>query len=53
MYSGEWRVAGLNSYAGVYVTGIFVGAFAFSIGFDTGVTKFWDTWNKGVSAFWS
>ena len=34
--------------AGVYVTSIFVGAFAFSIGFDTGVTKFWDTWNKGV-----
>lgn len=35
---------------GVYVSTIFVGAFAFGVGFDIGVTKFWDTWNKGVSA---
>ncbi len=27
---------------------IFAGAFAFSVGFDIGITKFWDTWNKGV-----
>ncbi|KAI0047317.1 ubiquinol-cytochrome C reductase [Auriscalpium vulgare] len=31
----------------VYVTTIFTGAFAFGIGFDTGVTKFWDSWNRG------
>ncbi|KAI0676950.1 ubiquinol-cytochrome C reductase UQCRX/QCR9-like protein [Trametes maxima] len=31
----------------VYVPTIFAGAFAFSIGFDLGVTQFWDTWNKG------
>ncbi|OSC98724.1 ubiquinol-cytochrome C reductase UQCRX/QCR9-like protein [Trametes coccinea BRFM310] len=31
----------------VFVPTIFVGAFAFSIGFDVGITKFWDTWNKG------
>ncbi|KAI0723027.1 ubiquinol-cytochrome C reductase [Earliella scabrosa] len=31
----------------VFVPTIFAGAFAFSIGFDVGVTKFWDTWNKG------
>jgi len=34
---------------GVYVTSIFAGAFAFSIGFDVGVTNFWDSWNRGVS----
>lgn len=34
---------------GVYVTSIFAGAFAFGIGFDVGVTSFWDNWNKGVS----
>ncbi|EIM88200.1 uncharacterized protein STEHIDRAFT_155556 [Stereum hirsutum FP-91666 SS1] len=32
----------------VYVSTIFVGAFAFGVGFDVGVTKLWDTWNKGV-----
>ncbi|KAI0316979.1 ubiquinol-cytochrome C reductase UQCRX QCR9-like protein [Amylostereum chailletii] len=31
----------------VYVSSIFVGAFAFGIGFDVGVTKFWDSWNRG------
>jgi len=31
----------------VYVTSIFAGAFAFSIGFDMGVNAFWDKWNKG------
>ncbi|KAI0751480.1 ubiquinol-cytochrome C reductase UQCRX/QCR9-like protein [Daedaleopsis nitida] len=31
----------------VFVPTIFAGAFAFSIGFDLGVTKFWDTRNKG------
>lgn len=34
---------------GVYVTTIFAGAFAFGIGFDVGITKFWDKWNEGVS----
>ncbi|TFK27055.1 ubiquinol-cytochrome C reductase [Coprinopsis marcescibilis] len=31
----------------VFVTTVFVGAFTFGIGFDTGVTKFYDHWNKG------
>ncbi|KAI0688559.1 ubiquinol-cytochrome C reductase [Cytidiella melzeri] len=31
----------------VYVTSIFAGAFAFGIGFDVGVTSFWDKWNQG------
>ncbi|EGO27304.1 subunit 9 of the ubiquinol cytochrome-c reductase complex, QCR9 [Serpula lacrymans var. lacrymans S7.9] len=31
----------------VYVTAIFVGAFSFGVGFDVGVTSFWDRWNKG------
>jgi len=31
----------------VYVTSIFAGAFAFSIGFDVAVTKVWDSWNRG------
>ncbi|KAH8106286.1 ubiquinol-cytochrome C reductase UQCRX/QCR9-like protein [Cristinia sonorae] len=31
----------------VYVTSIFAGAFAFSIGFDVGLTSLWDNWNKG------
>ncbi|KAI0068975.1 hypothetical protein BV25DRAFT_1986524 [Artomyces pyxidatus] len=35
------------SSTGIYVTTIFAGAFTFGIGFDAGVTKFWDTWNKG------
>ena len=33
----------------VYVASIFAGAFTFGIGFDVGVTSFWDSWNKGVS----
>jgi len=33
----------------VYVSSIFAGAFAFGIGFDLGVSSFWDRWNKGVS----
>jgi hypothetical protein len=35
------------------VTTIFGGAFAFAIGFDVGVSKFWDHWNRGVSLFQS
>ncbi len=35
---------------GVYVTSIFVGAFAFGIGFDVAVSRFWDNWNRGVCA---
>ncbi|KAL5334224.1 ubiquinol-cytochrome C reductase [Aspergillus crustosus] len=31
----------------VYLTSIFVGAFAFEIAFDTSTNKIWDTWNKG------
>ncbi|KAF9008719.1 cytochrome b-c1 complex subunit 9 [Cyathus striatus] len=31
----------------VFVGSIFAGAFAFSIGFDLGVTAFYDRWNKG------
>lgn len=34
--------------AGVYVTTIFAGAFAFGVGFDLGVSAFYDRWNKGV-----
>ena len=33
---------------GVYVTSIFVGAFAFGVGFDVAVSKLWDNWNRGV-----
>jgi hypothetical protein len=35
-------------HAGVFVGTIFAGAFAFGIGFDIGVTKFYDYWNRGV-----
>ncbi|RDB23154.1 Cytochrome b-c1 complex subunit 9 [Hypsizygus marmoreus] len=31
----------------VYVTAIFASAFAFGVGFDVGVTAFYDKWNKG------
>ncbi|KAJ3867847.1 ubiquinol-cytochrome C reductase [Lentinula novae-zelandiae] len=31
----------------VYVGSVFAAAFAFGIGFDSGVTAFWDSWNKG------
>ncbi|KAH7931291.1 ubiquinol-cytochrome C reductase, partial [Leucogyrophana mollusca] len=31
----------------VYVSTIFLTAFAFGVGFDVGVTSFWDRWNKG------
>ncbi|KAI0332500.1 ubiquinol-cytochrome C reductase UQCRX/QCR9-like protein [Cubamyces sp. BRFM 1775] len=31
----------------VFVPTIFAGAFAFSIGFDLGISQVWDTWNKG------
>jgi len=31
----------------VYVSTIFAGAFAFGVGFDLGISKFWDTWNRG------
>ncbi|PPQ69388.1 hypothetical protein CVT24_001657 [Panaeolus cyanescens] len=31
----------------VFVGTVFAGAFAFGIGFDVGVTKFYDAWNKG------
>lgn len=36
--------------AGVFVPTVFAGAFAFGVGFDIGVTSFWDRWNKGVRA---
>jgi len=35
---------------GVFVTSIFAGAFAFSVGFDVAVNSFWDRWNQGVSS---
>ena len=35
--------------AGVFVTSVFAGAFAFGIGFDIGVNSLWDRLNKGVS----
>ncbi|KAF7790113.1 hypothetical protein EIP86_001065 [Pleurotus ostreatoroseus] len=31
----------------IYVSTIFAGAFAFGVGFDIGVTAFWDRWNQG------
>ncbi|KIK65512.1 hypothetical protein GYMLUDRAFT_240037 [Collybiopsis luxurians FD-317 M1] len=31
----------------VYVASVFTTAFAFGLGFDSGVTAFWDSWNKG------
>ncbi|KAL5530596.1 QCR9 [Sanghuangporus sanghuang] len=31
----------------VFVSSVFVGAFAFSIGFDVGINAFWDRWNQG------
>lgn len=31
----------------VFVASTFVGAFAFGIGYDQGVTALWDWWNKG------
>ncbi|KAJ7904275.1 ubiquinol-cytochrome C reductase [Mycena olivaceomarginata] len=31
----------------IFVPTIFAGAFAFGIGFDIGVTAFFDHWNKG------
>ncbi|KAF8076144.1 cytochrome b-c1 complex subunit 9 [Lyophyllum atratum] len=31
----------------VFVTTVFAGAFAFGIGFDVAVTKFYDRWNQG------
>ena len=38
----------LLTLIGVYVTSIFVGAFAFGVGFDVAVSNFWDNWNRGV-----
>ncbi len=37
-----------SCFLGVFVGTIFAGAFAFGIGFDIGVTKFYDYWNRGV-----
>ncbi|KAJ7086650.1 ubiquinol-cytochrome C reductase [Mycena epipterygia] len=31
----------------VFVASIFAGAFVFGVGFDSGVTTFYDRWNKG------
>jgi len=31
----------------VFVTSIFAGSFAFAVGFDAGITSFWDSWNQG------
>ncbi|KAJ3563394.1 hypothetical protein NP233_g8968 [Leucocoprinus birnbaumii] len=36
-----------HSPAGVFVGTVFAGAFAFGIGFDLGVTSFWERYNKG------
>jgi ubiquinol-cytochrome c reductase subunit 9 len=36
----------------VFVSTIFVGAFAFGVGFDAGITSFWDRWNKGVRGYY-
>lgn len=33
------------------MSAIFAGAFAFGIGFDVGVTAFYDRWNKGVRSY--
>lgn len=35
-------------WLGVFVTSIFAGTFAFTVGFDQGLDRFWDRWNKGV-----
>lgn len=35
--------------AGVFVSSVFVGAFAFGVGFDIGINSLWDRVNKGVS----
>lgn len=35
--------------AGVFVSSVFVGAFAFGVGFDIGISSLWDRVNKGVS----
>ncbi|KAJ7781496.1 ubiquinol-cytochrome C reductase [Mycena metata] len=31
----------------VFFSTVFAGAFVFGIGFDTGVTAFYDRWNRG------
>ncbi|KAJ6599310.1 ubiquinol-cytochrome C reductase UQCRX/QCR9-like protein [Mycena vulgaris] len=31
----------------VFVASVFAGAFVFGVGFDAGVTTFYDRWNKG------
>ncbi|KAF8351119.1 cytochrome b-c1 complex subunit 9 [Amanita rubescens] len=31
----------------VFVATAFAGAFAFGIGYDLGITAFWDRWNQG------
>ncbi|EJD01016.1 ubiquinol-cytochrome C reductase [Fomitiporia mediterranea MF3/22] len=31
----------------VFVSSVFVGAFAFTMAFDTGINAFWDRWNQG------
>lgn len=41
----------VNCSLGVFVGTAFAGAFLFGIGFDVGVTSFWDRWNKGVRLF--
>ena len=37
-----------NLSSGVFVGTVFAGAFIFGIGFDVAVTKFYDSWNRGV-----
>lgn len=39
------------SPTGIFASSIFVGSFFFTIGFDQGLDKFWDNWNKGVRGF--
>ena len=33
----------------MYVSSILITAFGFGMAFDSGVSMFWDNWNKGVS----
>lgn len=43
------RYNDMSFYAGVFVSSVFVGAFAFGVGFDIGINSLWDRVNKGVS----
>lgn len=43
------RYNDMSFCAGVFVSSVFVGAFAFGVGFDIGINSLWDRVNKGVS----